>query len=353
MVRLLGLWVVAAMWVLPVVIANADTRPPWASPPDKPQEEDRIKDEQVLDVLPGTPGNEIDVQGRETAASQLLPLGYTGLKGLRGPPGPPGGTSYPVCLGEGCPDDTDPPDCSTCTDCDLECGGDPDEVFEDPPEIGSGRALCTRLGRLGVPSSYHVVYGDHGGAGNLCRAEQGLVEPVDLGGTEAECTAAGGVIVGTGNGCPICRFGAASVDTSVAYVARKIVWYIGRGWRGTEQPGTHCDHEFSVADGPSCGLSLSSNAPRVLAPVAVDCPSGWRQLDHWGATAATFVDSRRSARHDPDAVCVSGQSFMNSPVAMDGEMDHSERLLGSDTYRCCFGKAYRYQVGCLKVLDSG
>lgn len=353
MVRLLSLCMAAALWVSPVMTASAgDARPPWAAPPEKPQEGDRTKDERPLDVLPGTPGNEIDVVGRETAASQLLPLGYTGLRGERGPPGPPGGTAWPVCLGDGCPDDTDPPDCSTCTDCDLECET-PDEVIVDPPDLTSGRALCTRLGRLGEPGSYHVVYGDHGGSGNLCRASQGLVTPVELGGTEAECTAAGGTIIATGGGCPICRFGAVSVDTSVAYVARKIVWYIGQGWSGTEQPGTHCDHDFSVAAAAaSCGLPLSSSATRVLAPAEVTCPSGWRQLDHWGATAATFVDSRRHW-DDSDAVCVSGQSFQNTPVAMDGEMDHSERLLGSDTYRCCFGKAYRYQVGCLKVLPSG
>ena len=351
MLRLLTLCVAGALWVLPVMSAYAgDTRPPWAAQPAKPQEGDRTTDERRLEVKPGTPGNEIDVVGRETAASQLLPLGYTGLRGERGLPGPAGRSSYPVCIGDGCPDDTDPPDCSTCTDCGPECHT-PEEVFEPPPNVDTGRGLCTRLSRLGKPSRYHVVYGDHGGSGNLCRATQGLVGPVELGGTEAECRAAGGIIIATGRGCPICRFGAATVDTSVAYVARKIVWYIGKGWSGRERGGTHCDHNFSVASASSCGLSLRSGASRVLAPEDAKCPSDWRQLDHWGATAATFVDSRRG-REDADSVCVNGQSFMNAPVAMNGEMDHSERVGGSDWYRCCFGKAYRYQVGCLKVLGD-
>ena len=313
--------------------------------------------------MPGPPGNEFDVTGRETAASQSLPLGYKGPRGL---PGPRGYDSWPICVGEGCPSGgggTRPFSCATCDPsvhaCDTLCPDsstcdpavdDCDEVVINPPEWGEPpeAEICRNLHGSGAltTSPTHTTYGTASTC-ELCQATQGRgSRQRDLGGTEAECTAAGGTVAATTKGCAVCRFGATSVPANAVYAARMLVW--------THGSGPHCDQRFSSSDRSvgsppvgSCGPARGGGTWQG-APAHAACPSGWEQLEHWSATAATFVDARPGGS-DGDAFCIAGHGFSNQAIETGIEHDHSERLFSSDIYRCCLGQTYRYQVGCLKV----
>lgn len=330
-----------------------DTRPPWAAPPAKPPEADRQIDERPLNILPGAPGNTLDVVGRTTAATQSLPLGYKGLRGRRGPAGPPGFDAWPICVGPGCPSSPPPFSCDSCDPaihlCDELCGEDPVDLDPDENQNAGQFGICRGMGGAGLASRGVLAVYLTSRPGELCRVDQGRQSPEPLGGSESECVAAGGTVVPTPRGCGVCRFGIDSVSSTAVYAARALFWSHGTG--------DHCSPTFSssarAVHSPgvgSCGASRGGGTwPG--APPHVDCPSGWAQLEDWGATGDTFVDARPGGQ-DPDAFCIAGHSFGNVGIELGSENDHSERIFSSDIRRCCLGQAYRYQIGCLKVLPA-